>query len=163
MSAGERVAEVLGQHIYGEFLGGLSEVWTTCSCGEVIDATFGGGRSTVEVFRANWGAHLAAALAAVLAEEREKDHAFVAAAVGFELTGESEFGVALSEALDALLAEERARALNEAADKWQVGAWSDVLLPKPVPPANPVIDYSNRVLDWLRARAEAEHDGTPQA
>lgn len=43
--------------------------------------------------------------------------------------------------------------LNEAADAWTQGAWSDVMLPKPTPPAVPVIAYSNRVGDWLRARA----------
>lgn len=46
-----------------------------------------------------------------------------------------------------------ARGLLEAADAWQVGEWSNVLLPKPTPPAVPVIAYSNRILDWLRARA----------
>jgi hypothetical protein len=47
------------------------------------------------------------------------------------------------------------RALREAADRWTQGAWSDVMLPKPTPPAVPVIAYSNRVGDWLRARAAA--------
>lgn len=51
------------------------------------------------------------------------------------------------------VAEARAAALNEAADAWTQGAWSDVMLPKPTPPAVPVIAYSNRVGDWLRARA----------
>jgi hypothetical protein len=46
-------------------------------------------------------------------------------------------------------------ALRAAADDWQVGGWANVLLPKPTPPAVPVIAYSNRVLDWLRDRAAA--------
>jgi hypothetical protein len=46
------------------------------------------------------------------------------------------------------------KALREAADAWTQGGWSDVMLPKPTPPAVPVIAYSNRVGDWLRARAE---------
>lgn len=56
-----------------------------------------------------------------------------------------------------LIAKERAdaarAALNEAANKWTQGAWSDVMLPKPTPPAVPVIAYSNRVGDWLRSQA----------
>jgi hypothetical protein len=47
----------------------------------------------------------------------------------------------------------RAEALREAADAWTQGAWSDVMLPKPTPPAVPVIAYSNRMGDWLRDRA----------
>lgn len=51
-------------------------------------------------------------------------------------------------------AEARAeRVLRETADAWTQGAWSDVLLPKPTPPAVPVIAYANRVGDWLRERA----------
>ena len=64
-----------------------------------------------------------------------------------------------------LAGEVRAEALREAADKWQVGDWSNVLLPKPVPPAVPVIAYSQRVLDWLRDRAAlaAEPDASEGA
>lgn len=54
-----------------------------------------------------------------------------------------------------VLAEAKAEALREAADEWQVGGWANVLLPHPEPPAVPLIAYSNRVLDWLRARIEA--------
>lgn len=49
----------------------------------------------------------------------------------------------------------RAEALREAADAWTQGAWSDVMLPKPTPPAVPVIAYSNRMGDWLRDRADS--------
>ena len=59
-------------------------------------------------------------------------------------------------ARDAEVAE---RALREAADAWTQGQWSDVMLPKSTPPAVPVIAYSNRVGDWLRARAGAAGDG----
>ena len=59
------IVAVLSKHVYGEFRGGLSEAWTTCTCGAKIDATFGGGRTTHEVFVANWAAHIAAALAEV--------------------------------------------------------------------------------------------------
>lgn len=57
-----------------------------------------------------------------------------------------------SKALAGLLDEVRAEALREAADAWTQGQWSDVLLPKPTPPAVPVIAYANRVGDWLRGR-----------
>lgn len=60
----QQVARVLAEHLHGTFLGSLMEVWTTCTCGERIDATFGDGRSTAEVFKANWSNHLAHALAA---------------------------------------------------------------------------------------------------
>jgi hypothetical protein len=71
VSGDERVERVLAEHVYDdEFLGGLGEVWTSCTCGAKIDATFGDGRSSVEVFRANWATHVAAALAPVLAEVR---------------------------------------------------------------------------------------------
>lgn len=63
MSAVDKAAEVLAAHVYEEFLGGLNEVWTTCTCGERIDATFGGGKTSAEVFKASWGAHVAQALA----------------------------------------------------------------------------------------------------
>lgn len=63
MTAAEKAAEVLAAHVYEEFLGGLNEVWTTCTCGERIDATFGGGKTSAEVFKASWGAHVAQALA----------------------------------------------------------------------------------------------------
>lgn len=53
-----------------------------------------------------------------------------------------------------VVAEAKAEALREAAEDWQVGGWSNVLLPAPTPPAVPVIAYSNRVLDWLRDRVE---------
>jgi hypothetical protein len=51
-------------------------------------------------------------------------------------------------------AEVAERALREAADAWTQGQWSDVMLPKPTPPAVPVIAYANRIGDWLRARAD---------
>ena len=51
-------------------------------------------------------------------------------------------------------AEVAARALQEVADAWTQGEWSDVMLPKPTPPAVPVIAYANRIGDWLRARAD---------
>lgn len=58
-----------------------------------------------------------------------------------------------------------AEALRQAADRWTQGAWSDVMLPKPTPPAVPVIAYANRLGDWLRARAErvaaAPHEEQP--
>jgi len=61
-------AEVSAAHVYEpEFLGGLAEIWTTCTCGAKIDATFGEGRSSAEVFKANWAAHVAAVLADALA------------------------------------------------------------------------------------------------
>ena len=47
----------------------------------------------------------------------------------------------------------RAEALREAAEAWAHSEWSNVLLPKPTPPAVPVIAYANRVGDWLRDRA----------
>lgn len=53
-----------------------------------------------------------------------------------------------------LVAAGKAEALREAADAWTQGAWSNVMLPKPTPPAVPVIAYSNRVGDWLRDRAD---------
>jgi hypothetical protein len=52
-------------------------------------------------------------------------------------------------------AEVAARAIRGTADRWTQGAWADVMLPKPTWPAVPVIAYSNRVGDWLRARADA--------
>ena len=61
-----------------------------------------------------------------------------------------------SDALAGLLREARAEALRDAANTWTRGAWSDVMLPKPTPPAVPVIDYSNRVGEWLRDRADQE-------
>jgi hypothetical protein len=64
--------------------------------------------------------------------------------------------VLASDLLAGVVATARAEALREAADTWQTGDWSNVLLPKPTPPAVPVIAYSNRVLDWLRARAARE-------
>ena len=60
-----------------------------------------------------------------------------------------------SPVLAQMLAEAKAEALREAADAWTRGGWSDVMLPKPAPPAVPVIAYSNRVGDWLRDCAEA--------
>lgn len=48
----------------------------------------------------------------------------------------------------------QAEALRAAADRWTQGAWADVMLPKPAPPAVPVIAYANRMGDWLRARAD---------
>lgn len=56
---------------------------------------------------------------------------------------------------DALLAERVEAALRETADAWTQGEWSNVMLPKPTPPAVPVIAYANRVGDWLRKRAAA--------
>ena len=50
--------------------------------------------------------------------------------------------------------EASAKALEEAAQRWTWGKWSDVMLPKPTPPAVPVIAYANRVGDWLRDRAD---------
>lgn len=47
----------------------------------------------------------------------------------------------------------RGEAVRSTADAWTQGAWSDVMLPKPTPPAVPVIAYSNRVGGWLRDRA----------
>jgi hypothetical protein len=47
-----------------------------------------------------------------------------------------------------------AKALREAADAWTQGAWPGVMLPKPTPPAVPVIAYASRVGDWLRDRAD---------
>lgn len=58
-----------------------------------------------------------------------------------------------------LLRAERVRALREAADAWTQGAWSDVMLPKPTPPAVPVIAYANGMGDWLRDHAEREAGG----
>jgi hypothetical protein len=51
------------------------------------------------------------------------------------------------------------KALRDAADAWTQGQWSDVMLPKPTPPAVPVIAYSNRIGDWLRARADSVAQG----
>ena len=56
-------------------------------------------------------------------------------------------------------AQVKAEALREAADAWTQGQWSDVMLPKPTPPAVPVIAYSNRMGDWLRDRAGAIEAG----
>jgi hypothetical protein len=50
-------------------------------------------------------------------------------------------------------AEGAREALLAAADAWTQGAWSNVMLPEPPPPAVPVIAYSNRMGDWLRSRA----------
>ena len=61
--------------------------------------------------------------------------------------------------LEAHDAEVAAKALRDAADAWTQGQWSDVMLPKPTPPAIPVIAYSNRVGDWLRDRANAAEAG----
>lgn len=47
-------------------------------------------------------------------------------------------------------------ALTETAKAWQINGWADVLLPWPKAPANPAIALSNRVLDWLRDRADRE-------
>lgn len=55
----------------------------------------------------------------------------------------------------ARVAAERERILRETADSWTQGEWSDVMLPKPTPPAVPVIAYANRVGDWLYDRAAA--------
>jgi hypothetical protein len=63
--------------------------------------------------------------------------------------------LAASDWLAAREAAARAEALREAADAWTQGAWSDVMLPKPTPPAVPVIAYSNRMGDWLRDRADS--------
>jgi hypothetical protein len=60
-----------------------------------------------------------------------------------------------SDALDRERAKAAGEALREAADAWTQGQWSDVLLPKPTPPAVPVIAYANGMGDWLRARAAA--------
>ena len=68
-------------------------------------------------------------------------------------------GARMAQALMPLIerreAEARAGALADAAKAWQQGQWSDVLLPKPTPPAVPVIAYANRVGDWLRDRADS--------
>lgn len=64
------------------------------------------------------------------------------------------FEALLVERTSAMLAAAKAEALREAADAWTRGAWSDVMLPKPPPPAVPVIAYSNRMGDWLRDRAD---------
>lgn len=61
---------------------------------------------------------------------------------------------AVARLIEQARAEGAAEALRSAADKWQVGDWANVLLPAPTPPAVPVIAYSNRVLDWLRERAD---------
>lgn len=53
----------------------------------------------------------------------------------------------------------RVDVLDRLAYRWQISAWSDVLLPKPQPPAVPVIAYANRVGDWLRAQAAAAEEG----
>jgi len=52
-----------------------------------------------------------------------------------------------------------AGAIEAEADAWTQGRWSDVLLPKPTPPAVPVIAYANRMGDWLRDRAQAIREG----
>ena len=65
---------------------------------------------------------------------------------------------ALAPLLAGWLAEARAEALREAADAWTQGQWSEVMLPKPAPPAVPVIAYANRVGDWLRDRAALDAD-----
>lgn len=57
--------------------------------------------------------------------------------------------------------EAKAEALRETANAWTQGGWSDVMLPKPTPPAVPVIAYSNRVGDWLRERAD-DLSSTPE-
>lgn len=53
-----------------------------------------------------------------------------------------------------MVADAEQRALRDAAGAWTQGQWSDVMLPKPTPPAVPVIAYANRMGDWLRARAD---------
>lgn len=67
--------------------------------------------------------------------------------------GCSEWGGKVRAALTEALTQARHQALRDAADAWTQGAWSDVMLPKPTPPAVPVIAYSNRFGDWLRRRA----------
>lgn len=75
---------------------------------------------------------------------------------------ETPFEALLAARIEALLAEARAEgareALLDAADRWTQGGWADVMLPKPTPPAVPVIAYANRVGDWLRDRAEQTGD-----
>lgn len=58
------LAQIISEHVYGEFYGSLNECWTTCRCGAKIDATFGEGRGVAETFEANWGAHVAEAVRA---------------------------------------------------------------------------------------------------
>lgn len=48
----------------------------------------------------------------------------------------------------------RAETLAKTADRWIQGAWSNVMLPKPTPPAVPVVAYSNRFGDWLSKQAD---------
>lgn len=54
----------------------------------------------------------------------------------------------------AMRAQGAADALREAHRAWQRGEWSDVLLPPSKSPAVAVIDYSQRVTNWLNARAD---------
>lgn len=72
-----------------------------------------------------------------------------------------DLAAAVLNALDvpALIAAAEHRALRDAADAWTQGQWSNVMLPKPTPPAVPVIAYANRVGDWLRARAASTGEG----
>ena len=53
--------------------------------------------------------------------------------------------------------EAAAKALEEAADRWQQGDGFTVMAPKGV--GIPAIDYAQRALDWLRARASALREG----
>jgi hypothetical protein len=46
----------------------------------------------------------------------------------------------------------KAEGAREAADEWQRGAGLTVMLPRGV--GVPAIDYAQRALDWLRARAD---------
>ena len=55
--------------------------------------------------------------------------------------------------------EASAKALEEAAQRWTWGKWSDVMLPAPKPGAIPALDYGQRAGDWLRSCASALREG----
>lgn len=55
--------------------------------------------------------------------------------------------------LQRLIRQAQAEAVAEVARAWQINGWADVLLPAPKPPAVPAIAYAQRVIDWLRDRA----------
>lgn len=54
------------------------------------------------------------------------------------------------------MSSESAKAIRKVADAWQFGGWANVLLPASKPPAHPIVDYAQRVTDWLRERADIE-------
>lgn len=71
-------------------------------------------------------------------------------------TAADDAAAALEPVIEGMIRAARARVLEDTANTWSRGVWSDVMLPQSVPPAVPVIDYSNRVGDWLRDRAALE-------